>query len=32
MKRVEVQKLLTQSIIDNKYSGVFISSPRSGSM
>jgi len=30
MTRAEVQKLLTQSIIDNKYSGVFISSPRSG--
>lgn len=30
MTKDEIQKKLTQSIIDNKYSGVFISSPRSG--
>ena len=30
MKREEVQKNLTKAIKDNKYSGVFISSPRSG--
>lgn len=30
MTREEVQTLFTQSIIDNKYSGIFVCSPRSG--
>lgn len=30
MTRAEVQTLITNSIIENKYSGIFVSSPRSG--